>query len=326
MEDLHYYLIEFMQEDFGDLGPVFLARELKSLGFENVVSLSPEERNVFMEHILTHVFSQVMSPQKVAIKKSRLQSLLEKFPPQCFLSSREKTTILLRGIPANEPGISRTDFPSISRIFSVILGGGLLILVLVIALMFKSEEKVSVNITNNSLINWTHDFPSENFSQETMPDLQNTSLNMTENSSNNQNATANNNIPNATNQNSQNLSSQNNTMQNLSQQNNTLQNNSLNNNTLQNNTQSNQNTTIPQNNTQQNNNQNITDNNQTSIDNTSDYPPGNDTIQNNTSDNYANNTYQNTTCNSAKKGTIQFDETNGHFYGCDGTVWKQLDN
>jgi len=97
MDEKSFKLLKFMQEEFGDLGPAFVAQELKELGFETMDNLDEENQELLVERIVKNVFAKNMSAQKLAIKKVSLQSIMREKNIE-HTEKRQKTKSLL-GIP-----------------------------------------------------------------------------------------------------------------------------------------------------------------------------------------------------------------------------------
>ncbi len=97
MNEKSFKLLKFMQEEFGDFGPAYVAQELKELGFGSLEGLSTEQQDALVESILKNVFAKNMSAQKLAIKRISLQSIMRERESEPTEESH-KTRALL-GIP-----------------------------------------------------------------------------------------------------------------------------------------------------------------------------------------------------------------------------------
>jgi len=96
MDEQSFRLLKLMKEDFGELGPYFLSKEVKEMGFEDISSMNKEQKIKLIENVLKNVFAKTMSVQKQAIKKEKLRSIIE-MPEEPVHSKEEQANILVRG-------------------------------------------------------------------------------------------------------------------------------------------------------------------------------------------------------------------------------------
>jgi hypothetical protein len=106
MDETTFRLIELMREDFGELGPFLLSKEIKEMGCKDIVSMTQAQKEILVERIITNVFATSMSAQKLIIKRNSLESIFrEEETRKLEMSEREKTQRLL-GMPRIDTGIT----------------------------------------------------------------------------------------------------------------------------------------------------------------------------------------------------------------------------
>jgi hypothetical protein len=99
MDDLSFRLLQFMKEDFGDLGPFFLSKEMKDMGLNDLNNMTQEQKDSLVENLLRNVFSKSVSAQKLAIKKSYLESIIKETDGKKDEFTQKEKTRILMGIP-----------------------------------------------------------------------------------------------------------------------------------------------------------------------------------------------------------------------------------
>jgi hypothetical protein len=75
MDFIIFRLIKLMRERYGAIGPLILTRELKRLGFKDLVEMDDNQKEMLEEDLIVHVFYD-MSPRKVSMMRSRLRSIM----------------------------------------------------------------------------------------------------------------------------------------------------------------------------------------------------------------------------------------------------------
>ena len=96
MDTISFKLNKLMKEDFGDMGPFFLSREMKDLGLNDLKSVSEFERKQLIDSLIKNVFANTMSAQKRAIRRSRLISIFKYANAKDKLKTDQKINFLLR--------------------------------------------------------------------------------------------------------------------------------------------------------------------------------------------------------------------------------------
>ena len=70
-------LNEFMKSHFGDISPIFVARELKSLHFQSVNDLNDDQKMLLIERLMNNCFLPAYSEQKCIMIRSTLVSIFK---------------------------------------------------------------------------------------------------------------------------------------------------------------------------------------------------------------------------------------------------------
>ncbi|MCB9359251.1 hypothetical protein H6503_04930 [Candidatus Woesearchaeota archaeon] len=77
MDDTTFKLLQFMRKRFGDLGPIYLSKEMNKLGYRDIKSLSMSQKETLREALLTNIFADTMSHQRITINRSALESIFD---------------------------------------------------------------------------------------------------------------------------------------------------------------------------------------------------------------------------------------------------------
>lgn len=101
MDDESFRLLRLMKQDFGEMGPHYLAKEIQEMGFQDISSMSKEDKTELIERVLKNVFAKNLSMQKQAARRHEMQAIINSSEnnesPAKKLTKAEKTDILLRG-------------------------------------------------------------------------------------------------------------------------------------------------------------------------------------------------------------------------------------